>query len=237
MANIWNVGDVSPIPIGTTFQNAAISKELALDDLVIHVKESIMTKPELRSLPAVVSHILATGLIVSLSLGSFFKCVLYHGISRQKLTERPISVLILLGAVVHHATHVFYGINLALQLSLDVSLGDFLGEPYCQTEYFIIKFGMLYLSTGSFCLAVYRLLYIKYDNWVKYGIGERWLLGILGFGGLLITFLFGALSQIETHAKRVTYNSCMGTSQMASSFLIEYKESQGTDIQLSTIIH
>ena len=52
-ANMWIMGDVSQIPINAKFQNEPFATMPTADDHLIHVEESIMTKPELRRIRGV----------------------------------------------------------------------------------------------------------------------------------------------------------------------------------------
>jgi hypothetical protein len=45
-----------------------------------------------------------------------------------------------------------------------------------------------YYSVGGFGIAIYRLLYIKASTLVKYVIGDKVMLLIIGFGGIMVSF-------------------------------------------------
>ena len=197
------------------------------DHSAIHMGKMVTGKPAMRSFSDVMSHILVGGLAISLLLGSYFKCVYYRGMFKEKFFDRPINILLLLGAVIHHSTHLFAGINLIVTISFDVSLGETMGIMYCQLELWIGTFGLAYLSIGSLGIALYRVLYLKYDHWTKYVVGEKLLLGIIVIGGLMITACLATLFMIETSSKRVIINGCIGQSQLAQSIHIEVKKRQG----------
>ena len=146
---------------------------------------------------------------------------------KEKFLDRPINVLLLVGALIHHSTHLFYGISLIVSISFDASLGDIFGPSYCQFELYIATFGVGYLSIGSLGIAIYHVLYIRCHHWAKYVVGERLLLGTILVGSLALTAVLSALFIIETSSKRVAFNGCTGNSKLAQSILIEYQQSQG----------
>ena len=206
------------------FQN---DPKFSADDSAIHMGEMVTGKPAMRTFSEVVSHILVGGLIISLLSGSYFKSVLYRGIFEGKFWDRPINVLLLVGAVIHHSTHLFYGISLIVTIGFDVSLGDIFGTFYCEIELFILVFGIGYLSIGSLGIAIYRIIYLRHNHWAKYVVGEKLLLGIIFVGSLMVTTLLATLFVMETTSKRPVFNGCVGQSELVQSMLIEIKKSQG----------
>ena len=225
------VDEVGTIWVNSNFnsdQNDILNHlKFSADDSAIHMGKMITGKPSMRSFSEVVSHMLVGGLVISLLSGSYFKCVLYRGMFEEKFWDRPINVLLLLGAVIHHSTHLFYGISLIVTIGFDVSLGDIFGCTYCQVELFIATFGIGYLSIGSLGIAIYCTLYLRCHHWTKYVVGEKLLLGIIFIGSLTLTAFLVTLFVIETSSKRVVFNGCIGQSELAQSILIEIKKSQG----------
>ena len=200
---------------------------VATSDSAINMANMIMDKPAIKSFSAVVSCILVGGLIISLLSGSYFKSILYRGFFRGKFLDRPINVLLLCSAVIHHSTHLCATISLIVMIGFDTSLGETFGPAYCFYEYIVGAFGLGYLSVGSFGIALYRILFIKCNYWVKYRVGKGLLLGIILVMSLALTTLLVTLSLIESSSKRAVVNGCLGHSELAHSIIIEYRNSQG----------
>ena len=86
--------------------------------------------------------------------------------------HRPVDVLIMINAFIHHVTHGYLGVWQALILIINTPLGDFVGSDFCWITVVVGVYGLIYLSVGSCGIAIYRILYIRHDYWVKYIIGE-----------------------------------------------------------------
>ena len=71
----------------------------------------IANLPGLKSFSYTTQNILLVALITSLSIGTYFKLILYRYFWRcrrdksNSFKNRPINVMILLGAIIHHGTH------------------------------------------------------------------------------------------------------------------------------------
>ena len=200
---------------------------IATSESAINMVNMAMDKPSMRSFPAVLSYFLVGGLVISLVSGSYFKGILYRGLFKGKLLDRPINILLLCGAVIHHSTHLIAGISLIVTIAFDVSLEETLGPAYCFFELCVCTFGLVNLSVGSLGIAIYRILYIRCNNWAKYRVGERLLLVIILLGSLALATFITALFVIEPSSKRSLHNGCLGHSERAHSIIIEYRRSQG----------
>ena len=58
----------------------------------------------------------------------------------------------------------------------------------CWLSGYFTWFLLSYYSVGGFGIAIYRLLYIKASTLVKYVIGDKVMLLIIGFGGIMVSF-------------------------------------------------
>ena len=143
-------------------------------------------------LPFAIKITLAVLMTTALLVGSYFKFVLYRYVfitnkQNRGWMHRPINVLIVASAIIHHVTHLFGGIQYIMCSTTDAPLGDVFGSSYCHSVVAIYVYGVGYLSIGSSGIAIYRFLYIKFDHWVKYHIGEKILLWIVLFLSIAIT--------------------------------------------------
>ena len=129
------IGVNTPPNVGTSVPS--------IEDNVIHIHEIDDTFPELRSLRNLDRYSIATGIIVFLLIGSFFKCVLYRYIlvsskinNGSYLKMTPINSMIFISAFVHHLTHLFTGVNYSISIGSDLVLEDIFGTGYCNVMNF-----------------------------------------------------------------------------------------------------
>jgi len=63
------------------------------------------------------------GLVIALSIscGTLMKCFLYYNISQEKLSDRPINVLILIEQIMHHIFYLATGMGMLAKVK-DVDL-------------------------------------------------------------------------------------------------------------------
>ena len=195
-------------------------------DSFIDIQNMILSKPSMRSFSPAITYLLISGLIISLLCGSYFKSLLYRGVFEHKLSDRPVNILLLVGAIIHHVTHLIAGVDIILVIGFDFSFADVLGTTYCSVELPVVLFGPAYLWVGGFGIATFRTLCMKCDRWANQ---PKWLLWLVLFGSLGLTAMITALFMIETHHERVAYNACIGQSEFAQSILIDFKRSQGMD--------
>ena len=87
---------------------------------------------------------IAIVLLISLSVGSYFKFHLYRFIFvSSKLNNgsyfnmSPINSMILNSAVIHHLTHLSTGLSLAMNIGTDIVPEKVFGSEYCNTIYLI----------------------------------------------------------------------------------------------------
>ena len=83
-------------------------------------------------------------LLISLSIGSYFKFILYRFIFvSSKLNNgsyfnmSPINSMILNSAVIHHLTHLSTGLLLAMSIGTDIVPEKVFGSGYCKLIFLI----------------------------------------------------------------------------------------------------
>ena len=108
---------------------------------VIDVEE---TSPVLILLSYPFRYSIAIVLLISLSVGSYFKFHLYRFIFvSSKLNNgsyfkiSPINSMILNSAVIHHLTHLSTGLSLAMNIGTDIVPEKVFGSEYCKVIYLI----------------------------------------------------------------------------------------------------
>ena len=178
---------------------------------------------------------------ISLFFGSFFKYVLYRYIlHRNKVNRgwmhRPINVLTASSAMIHHVTHIWivswYSIIYLDVVGIPISVA--LGDHWCQIVQTVCMYGIFWTNVGSLGIAVYRLMYIKYEEWVKYTIGEELLLFIVMTSSLIMCGVVVYLYDLEVGKHRVQMNMCRGILPNQAQVLIDYKISLGENLITTT---
>ena len=92
---------------------------------------------------------------------------------------------------------------------------------------YIAVYGLAYLSVGSLGIAIYRVLYIRHENLVKYIIGEKSLLWIILLTGGALTGVIMTLYMSENDGDHPGINMCTGLSASHTLVLIQYGHSIG----------
>ena len=135
----------SRLQIGLTLsleENAPKMKE----NLILHVFQIEASTHALRSISSFTRYMISVFLIISVSVGTLFKFVLYRYVlisskenngSYFKMT--PINSMIFTSAVIHHLVHVYVGFFLVSSIGMDIILEKILGEEFCYISLFIGK--------------------------------------------------------------------------------------------------
>ena len=209
----------------------------AMENNLIHILSKLpMDDAPLMNLPDATKNIIAVALVVTILIGSYFKFVLYKGIlETNKQNFRPINILLLVSACIHHTTHVIGCIHFILILTNNAPLETLFGPSYCLLMAVIGEFGIFYLAVGSFGISLYRIMYIKLEQIVKYRIGEANLLQLILFFSVVICSLITFLHITEESSHRVAKNMCNGLSPEQSLMYLDYRTSHGEMMTPTTI--
>ena len=213
--NIQNLNDVWINSNQLITMSQASQDKMPLENLAFHVKI-----------------ILTILLVASLCIGSYFKCVMYRFVfstnkKNRGWMHRPINVLTVTSAIIHHITHTWAGISYVVRLNMKTPIADVLGAHYCLITYVVGMYGLAYLCVGSLGVAVYRVLYIRHEYWVKNIIGEKRLLAIVLALSIITTVIVVFLFSLEGTDHRVSLNNCNGLSPAFHQILIDYNSSRG----------
>ena len=162
-------------------------------DVFIHILEAdLVTRPGLRLQKELQTELQLVGCGICwllLLIGSYFRYILYmYLIEKYKIKEsKPIDVLILVVSITQHVRVVV----LTLRVTMIVSTGTLLeyipGPWFCTFSRLVFQFEHSYSCIGSLVISIYRILYIKQDQWVKYSIGQKNLLCVILFGGVALS--------------------------------------------------
>ena len=211
------------------------------DVIVINDLEDDYHEEALENMPIGLKIFLVCLIWISLFFGSFFKYVLYKYILHvNKINRgwmhRPINILTISSALIHHMTHIWTVIWYTI-IYLDIvgmPIADALGDHWCQIVQTVCLYGIFWINVGSLGIAAYRLMYIKQEEWVKYVIGERLLLLIVMSSSLIMNGLVVYLYDLEVGKHRIQINMCRGHSTTQAQVLIDYMISKGEHLLTST---
>ena len=190
-------------------------------------------------LSSITKSMLVTVLMTSLLIGSYFKSIMYRYVLTTKKENRswlhrPINVLIIHGAIIHHVTHVGVGIWYSMILVSETHLSHLFGYNFCEFMDIVGLYGLGYLTVGSLGIALFRVLYIKRENWVRKVIGEKRLLIITLSASHIVGAILLFLFKIESSSDRFHLNMCRGISVSHSQILIDYNLSKGSNMFFSS---
>ena len=228
------------ISIPILINNASNLPIEEIEDVLV-VSHILNENIPLIGLPFHIKRTLAVAMAVSLIVGSYYKSIMYcyvctTNIKNRGWMHRPINILIVTSAVIHHLTHLWAGISHGMILMMDISMSDAVSDTFCKITYIVGVYGLMYLSVGSFGISLYRMIYIKREHWIKHVIGEKRLLGIILVFSLLFCGMMVYLEYIETHNERVFLNVCYGSSSSNIQILIDYELSRGAQLLTTTVL-
>ena len=167
-----------------------------------------------------------------LFVGTYFRYFLYSFLfgSYKSKEFKPIDTLILIISLVQHINIVLFVTKLTLLFSYDVNLDQISAQPFCTTVEIVFEFDLVYSCIGSLGISIFRILYIKHDEWLKYDFGENKYMYITLFVGLILATILVTSFHINPYSQMQREN-CMTPPQMRRviGWLEEYKESQGQD--------
>ena len=149
---------------------------------------------------------------VTTLFGSYFRYILYQYIFNQykKKELNPIDILTLILSLSQHIAAIIQTLWLTSMAILDAGLDHWIGgTSVCTILRHMFLFDMYYSIVGSLGISIYRILYIKMDSWVKYGIGETKLFCIILLIGMAIPVILELIS-IPMGYPNYVPNTCTG---------------------------
>ena len=120
-------------------------------EIYINQESIVEDEAPLFDLPFGIKFPFATLMFISLSIGSYFKFILYRFIytSKKDSLHRPINVLTLTSAIIHHVTHISSGIWYALVCIMNTPLGNYVGDDVCWIMMLIGVYGIFIFLLGT----------------------------------------------------------------------------------------
>ena len=230
----------------TSIPSTSISRVVIAENDLMHAEELSVNNVANDGVPLVslaldIKILIIVVLTLSLLTGSFFKCVMYGYVfisnkQNRGWMHRPINVLTITSAIIHHFTHLWLWIWYLVEMLDDTPVSQSVGSFQCQLNQWIGLFGLGYQTVGSLGIAIYRLFYLKHEEWVKYVIGEKILLVVVLASSLMLCGLLVFLYDIETNSHRFGRNMCHGISGTQAQIMIDYEISRGKMLITTTYI-
>lgn len=201
------------------------------------ITEPVQSKPGILALSTSVQMALISLMVLSLLIGSTFKCILYaYCYVNYKLHQHTlIDVLILTAAIVQHVINAIYAFHFVLVFLSGSTLQNILGHWYCTICAHALPFELIYMTVGSFGISLFRILYIKKGDWVKNVIGEKLLLNVIWFGGILLSGFLAMNIQNNTYYLELRAQHCGQLGDMFVKTMIEYNTIKGKNIKLHSL--
>ena len=109
---VGETNSTQPITNTTLYASAYASKD---SGNCIEVLEVSKDEAPLKSVSFEVKLLISLAMMTSLTIGSYFKSIMYRYVSTTNKNnrgwmQRPINVLIITSAVIHHSTHLLQGL-------------------------------------------------------------------------------------------------------------------------------
>ena len=173
---------------------------------------------------------------ISVLIGSYFRFIMYEYLFEQykKKELTPVNKLSLVVVLVQHLQQVLAAITVTLMVLNDDSLDHLSGGRwYCCL---IINFNLVatsYSCFGSLGVAIYRILLIKHNHWLKYVVGEKFMMSSILFSGIILSVLNMILE--KTHDfDTLREDTCMIINKTPIFTLFdEYEQSLGNPSPMS----
>ena len=113
---------------------------------------------------------------------------------------------------------IFYG------YSLDQVVG---GNWFCILLIYLYNFNHVYSCIGSLGVSIYRILLIKHHYWLKNIIGEKVVLNVILYGGLLFTTACILIESFTEYDKLINDTCMLAPKLIILELLDEYEQSRG----------
>ena len=153
----------------------------------------------------------------SLVIGGYFKSALYCYLydTRNELGNRPINLLILIQAITQHILYFLVVSFYVTGLIFNITYSESVGEFWCNVPWYAQVVASAYRSINSLGMAIFRLLLIKCNFWVKDKIGMKKMFGATLTLVIIITTLVVtgfSMGNGPGTRRQVIWNFCTGES-------------------------
>ena len=204
--------------------------EHSLETLFLH--QLNLEKSAIDSLNFTTETFVISGLCVSLFVGSYFKSALYSYFCKnyKDLVEKPINLLLLIQAVIQHLICLLMVVYYTTGLFFNIRLADHIGGFWCNVSWYLQVYGVAYRNVGSLGIAIFRLLYLRCNDWIKERVGRLEAFCVVLFLSLAFSAMLTAgfaMGNGPISRKQVTWNFCLGQSETLREILDGYSLATG----------
>ena len=168
-------------------------------------------------------------------IASYFRYILYSHLYRKWKNKQltSIDILILISSVVQHLANVgkilFFTILLSEGLSSEYWDWEMeaRGLVLCGAFRITMGFEYYYSGIGSLGIAIFRVMYVKFDRMVKDVIGETNLLKIILYGGIGLTVILESSLLLNDYTQIQIRHCHTPANFNIFKILDEYEQSKG----------
>ena len=150
------------------------------------------------------------------------KYVIYKSISRMKIHERPINLLIILNQVIDHIISSLFVLNFLCMAPFGTSSVAFLeiflplsinSSTFCWTLCYLTAFWISCSSYIGLGIALYRMLFVTKLHFIWFKIGSNIFVVLFAMAALVSSFLTTVWYGNEEAYGRTAFNNCQGVSE------------------------
>ena len=220
----YKLKDVS-IPIEQGLFNHTISHESIVD---ITRASNVLTPAQLL-IPGYLQTILCFAGWCSMAIGSYYRSIVYNHLSKEykKKNLTPINILIIFSCLTNHLGVLMSLIYETLVVYYGENLENITGYEFCSVVRLVFGFDIFYSFISGLGIAIYRILLIKRNQWVKYGIGEDNLLLLILLSGLSMALGFSITVRMADSLNIVSKNCIMVPGYAVWEIIGQYQQSLG----------
>ena len=186
-------------------------------------------EPVLWKLPNYLQVVISVSGWCLIFVGSYFRLIVYKHLFKEYKAKQltQINVLTIVYCLIQHSAVLSYQIYETLVVSSGDDLQNFAGFWFCNGVRFLFGYEVVYSIVGGFGMALYRILLIKHDQFIKYKIGENnLLLAILLFGLLFVLFVI-IMFIVADNMGFMSENCIMTPGSQVLNILGNYQQSSG----------
>ena len=214
----------------TVFFSYVNGEDINLIDASINLEDTEQAiEPVLWNLPNYLQIFLSVTGWFLIFIGSYFRLIVYKHLFKEYTAKQltPINVLTIAYCLIQHSAVLSYQIYETLVVSYSDNLQNFAGYWFCNGVRFIFGYEIIYSVVGGFGMALYRILLIKHDQFIKYKIGENNLLWAILLFGLLFVFFVIIMFIVADDMGFMSENCIMTPGSEVLDILGNYQRSSG----------
>jgi hypothetical protein len=188
------------------------------------------TFPRLLLLPKPIKGFILVVFWLPLSIGTYFRFIAYKYLFEQykKKELTPVNKLCFAVISTDHLNHAWGILSTTFLIlngeSLHLVAG---GNWYCAAQTLYSFFAFYYSFIGSLGVSIYRILLIKHNYFLKDVIGEKVMLSLIFYGGILLTLVFVTILYSHDYNSVIFSTCAFVPKNQVLQILDEYEQSRG----------